>query len=202
MKTKVLMIAMGLFLLIGAISLSVWLGNEPLVSLYHAPTPTPQPSWRRSVAGIYTPPDEPIAGERVTLQAAWARLPYTIPLPGYLPGDTEASYLAEVWVSPAESNFHSLALVYSLGITIIVHQDPHPTNWSSLAESPFTLIKVNGYTGIGKDPGDQDLDGSIWHYPGSVSWQVGKFQITVYGEYPMSELLKVAESMDIAHPGD
>ncbi|MDY7040045.1 MAG: hypothetical protein SVX38_04200, partial [Chloroflexota bacterium] len=63
---------------------------------------------------------------------------------------------------------------------------------------PFVLTDVNGHAGIGTDPGDQNLgEGNIWHYPGSVSWQVGDLQVSVYGEYPMSELLKVAESMQL-----
>lgn len=159
-------------------------------------TPTSQPSWRFSKTGSYIPLDRPIVGEKVTLEVARSRLPYPIPLPTYLPGDPKAAYLMEVWVSEAGSEDLSLALVYSVGITIIVHPKSPITNWSNLAEPPFTLINVSGYPGIGTDPGDQILDnGTVWHYPGSVTWQAGFLQFTVVGEYPLNELLKVAESL-------
>lgn len=134
----------------------------------------------------------------MTLKTARSRLPFAIPLPTYLPGDPDAAYLAEVWASEAGADIPSLALVYGVGVTIIVQREINPTNWHNLAKPPFVSISVNGYSGMGKDPGDQVLDdGRIWHYPGSVAWQVGDLQITIYGEYPMSELLKVAESMQL-----
>ncbi len=163
-----------------------------------APTATPRPSWKPSGAGNYLPLDTPIAGEKVTLQTARSRVPFTLPLPGYLPGEPTAAYLAEVWATSPGSEFSSLALVYGAGITIIVHQGPNPADWSNLSEPPFVSVRVSGNPGIGKDPGDEVLDdGSTWHYNGSVSWQAGAYQLSVYGEYPLSELLKVAESMEI-----
>lgn len=168
------------------------------LSLPRSPTPTPQPSWYRSMLGPYIPPNRPIAGEKVTLETAQSRLPFALPLPSYLPGNPEAAYLAEIWATPSGSDLPSLALVYGVGVTIIVHRELNPTNWHNLADPPFVSINVNGHPGIGKDPGDRILDnGSTWHYNGSVSWQVGELQLAVYGEYPMSELLKVAESMEI-----
>lgn len=200
MKTKAIKLSSLLVLLLLMLGVTfLWIGQGPLVlSLWQSPTPTLRPSWQQSKAGNYIVPDTPIAGEKVTLRTARSRLPFAIPLPSYLPGDPSAAYLAEVWASESGSNIPSLALVYGVGVTVIVQREPHPTNWHNLAEPPFVSISVNGYPGIGKDPGDQDLgDGSIWHYPGSIAWQVGDLQLTVYGEYPMSELLKVAESMKV-----
>jgi hypothetical protein len=199
MTTRAIKLSAGLLvllLMLGVIFL--WIGQRPFVlSLQQLPTPTPRPSWQQSKAGYYIPPDRPIAGEKVTLSTARSRLPFAIPLPTYLPGDPDAAYLAEVWASEAGAEIPSLALVYGVGVTIIVQREINPTNWHNLAKPPFVSISVNGYSGMGKDPGDQVLDEGIWHYPGSVAWQVGDLQVTIYGEYPMLELLKVAESMQL-----
>ncbi len=164
----------------------------------HSPTPTPRLSWQKTTSGLYSPLDTPIGGEKVTLEVAQSRLPFSMPVPRYLPGDAAAAYLAEVWVSPPEATLRSLALVYGSGVTVIVHQETSPIDWSHVIEPPFVPISVNGSAGMGADPGNQDLgDGRIWHYPGSVTWQVGSLKLKVYGEYPMSELLKVAESIQV-----
>ena len=92
----------------------------------------------------------------------------------------------------------SLAFVYSNGLTIIIHQENKSINWESLATSPFTLINVNGHAGVGKDPGKQEIMGKSYEYPGSVSWQVGRLQISIYSQHhSMEELIRVAESMEI-----
>lgn len=118
---------------------------------------------------FYIPLGSPIGGEKVTFEVAQSRVPFTVPIPTYLPGEPTAAYLAEVWVSPPEVTLRAVALVYGSGVTIVVYQDPDPINWSSLVESPFVAINVNGNAGIGNDPGEQDLGGgNMWHYPGNV----------------------------------
>jgi len=161
-----------------------------------APPPTSQ------IGGFRPSTGEPIFGERVSsLEEMQARVPFSVPLPNYMP---DGGVLSEVWAGqtryPPEQR-HA-ALVYSNGIWITFSlQSEIVPDWKGLVDepnSPFRLIKVNGIEGIGKDPGDQVLyGGEIHHYPGSVGWKAGHLLIAVYGEYPMEELLRVAESMEI-----
>ncbi|MGH2543081.1 MAG: DUF4367 domain-containing protein [Ardenticatenaceae bacterium] len=143
------------------------------------------------------PLENPIPGELVSEQEAARPLPYALPGVGYLP---EEGKVSEVWVSSGELPLdqRSLAMVFDNGITLIVHQEPTPLNFDSLAEAPFQLVQVNNTPAVGKDPGDQQLrDGSTWHYEGSVNWQQGNLVLTVYGDYSLEELLKVAESINL-----
>lgn len=154
------------------------------------------------VGGFRPPTGEPIFGERVSsLEEMQARVPFSVPLPKYMP---DGGVLSEVWAGqtryPPEQR--PAALVYSNGIWITFSlQSEIVPDWKGLVDepnSPFRLIKVNGIEGIGKDPRDQVLyGGEIHHYPGSVTWKAGDLLIEVYGEYPIEELLRVAESMEI-----
>lgn len=141
------------------------------------------------------PIEEPIPGERVSEGEAAARLPYALPRVEYLPvkGDVR-----EIWASPESvpADQRSLAIVFDNDITLIVHQDSMRLNFGALAQPPFQRVQVNGLKGIGTDPGDQQLkNGATWHYPGSVQWQQDNLVLTVYGEFPLEELIKVAESI-------
>ena len=139
----------------------------------------------------------PIVGEQVGLAEAQVRVPFQVPLPSYVPN---SAALAEVWASPKDvkPSMRSLAFVYSNGLTIIIHQEDEATNWEALATPPFTLININGHAGVGKDPGKEEVMGEWYDYPGSVSWQVGRLQISVYSQHhSMEELIRLAKSMEI-----
>jgi len=148
----------------------------------------------------YVKADTPIPGDQVSADEAQARLPYPLPQIGYFPGNNEETP-SEIWVSPMTMSAaeRSLALVYPSGIELIVHQESQSINFDTfLSEkgSPFVSVKVHGLSAIGAEPGDQVLmGGETWHHPGSVGWQEGILMFAVYGEYPLDELIKVAESV-------
>ena len=144
--------------------------------------------------------DSPIAGDQVSADEAQARLPYPLPQIGYFPGN-KGETPSEIWVSPTtmSATERSLAMVYPSGIKLVVHQDSQSISLDGILSedgSPFVSVKVHGLPGVGLEPGDQVLeDGTTWHHPGSVQWQDGPLSFTVYGEYPLDELIKVAESV-------
>ncbi len=164
--------------------------------------PSPSEASRTSLlqpsGGLITLISSPIPGDLVSPEEAITRLPYFLPKVEYLP---DGGRLSELWVSTITTPVgdRSLAMVFDNGITLIVHQERGSLNLDNLAaEPPFQLVNVNDREGVGKNPGDQVLsDSSNWHYPGSVKWQVGNLVLTVYGEYSLEELIKVAESIHL-----
>jgi len=138
--------------------------------------------------------DAPIEGEKVALEVAQARLPWSIPLPSHT---ISSATLTETWVSfenfnPAD---RQLYLIYSNGLRISIWHEPVPLDFSTW-EAPFRTVTVKGITGIGKDPGTQYVEGyGENRYPGSVTWWENGLLITIYGEFPAEQLIQVAESM-------
>jgi len=159
------------------------------------------------------PWEGPIAGEKVSLDEARSRMPFPIPLPSYLPGPTR---LMEVYASrrdtPAE--FSQAALVYENRIYIILHLEEEITlSWERpIAEQPdiFKPLEVNGHAALGAEPGlarhcvsyapseEWECHDGPGLRPGFVEWQAGGLVIYVRSyDYPLAELLRVAESMDV-----
>ena len=160
---------------------------------------SPQPTKRQAGVGFAVTLEAPIPGDKILENEAVTRLPFPLPRLTYVPGGGD---LAEIWVSPLTVPIteRSLALVFEGHVTFIAHQAGKPLNYQRLLaqepDLPFVLIQVNGVEGMGTNPGDQNLpDGTLWHYPGSVEWQREDLVLTVYGEYPLEELIKVAESV-------
>jgi hypothetical protein len=154
----------------------------------------------------------PIPGERVSLDEARSRMPFPIPLPGYLPGTTR---LMEVYASRADTatEFRQAALVYDNGIHIILDLEEEMTlGWETpVAEQPdiFKPVEVNGHPGLGAEPGlardcvryapstDWRCSDGPGRRPGFVEWQVGGLVIYIRSyDYSLAELLRVAESME------
>lgn len=137
----------------------------------------------------------PIDGERVSLDVAQARVPWTIPLPTYL---ASAANLTEVWVSTEEDveEDRQVYLIFDNGLRISIGAEPTPPDFTTLAEPPFQTLVVRGNPGFGKDPGVQQIEKhGEYKYPGSVTWWENGLMIHIYGDLPMVELQKVAESM-------
>jgi hypothetical protein len=154
----------------------------------------------------------PIPGEKVTLDEARRRMPFEILVPGYLPGEAA---LVEVYASAIDTprEMRQAALVYANGIHIIMHYDEMALSFdSSVREHPdiFKPVEVRGHPGVGADPG---LERSCVSYapseewecqdgpglrPGLVEWQAGGLVIYIRSyDYPLAELLRVAESMEL-----
>jgi hypothetical protein len=154
----------------------------------------------------------PIPGDRVSLDEARARTPFPIPLPGYMP---EGAMLREVYVSGMDNPrlFRQAALVYENGVYIILRYGGMAWSWESpFRERPeeFETVEVNGHSGVGAGPRPERIcvsyapstyfdcrDGSGLR-PGVVEWQAGGLVAAIYSyDYPLAELLRVAESMDV-----
>lgn len=158
------------------------------------------------------PYEGPIPGEKVTLDEAVRRMPFEIPVPGYLPGEAA---LVEVYASAIDTTreMRQAALVYANGIYIIMHYEEMALSFdSSVVEHPdiFKPVEVSGYAGIGAEPGPQRFCVSYapseeWECqdgpglrPGLVEWQAGARVSAIYSyDYPLAELLRVAESMEV-----
>ena len=147
------------------------------------------------------PPDGgPIIGDRVTIETATTRSPYSIPVPSL--EDVEWK-ISGVWVSEdgTPPEFYQAALRYSNGLEILFGGS---FGWSSLDDvsnlslsGPFRLATVNESNAMGKDAGVNTLiDGTRAAYPASLSWDANDVQIDLYHDsWSMERLLEIAESM-------
>lgn len=148
------------------------------------------------------PPDGgPIIGDRVTIETATTRSPYSIPLPSLEGVDWQTS---GVWVSEDGSppEFYQVALRYSNGLEILFGAS---FGWSPFddisnlnASGPFRLTTVDESNARGKDAGVKTLsDGRTRAaYPASLSWHVSDVDISLYHDsWSMERLKEIAESM-------
>jgi hypothetical protein len=154
----------------------------------------------------------PIAGDRVSLGEARARTPFPIPLPSYMP---DGAALREVYVSGMDNPrlYRQAALVYENGVYIILHYGGMTWSWDSpFRERPegFAPVEVSGHGGVGADPRparycvryvpseEQECRDGPGLAPGVVEWQADGLVTAVYSyDYPLAELLRVAESMEV-----
>ncbi len=172
--------------------------------------------WRpHRTGGTYEliwPYEGPIPGEKVTLDEARRRVPFEMPVPGYLP---EEAALVEVYASAIDTprEMRQAALVYANGIHIMMHYEEMALSFDwSVIEHPdiFKRVEVSGHAGIGAEPGLQRSCVSYapseeWECqdgpglrPGLVEWQVGGLVMYIRSyDYPLAELLRVAESMEL-----
>jgi hypothetical protein len=157
------------------------------------------------------PSGGPIAGDRVSLEEARARTSFPIPLPSYMP---EGAALREVYASGMDNPrlYRQAALVYENGVYIILRYGRMAWSWESpFRERPegFGPVEVNGHPGVGGEPGLESMcvsnaPSTEWECreggprPGVVEWQVGPLVTAVYSyDHSLTELLRVAESMDV-----
>jgi hypothetical protein len=132
-------------------------------------------------------------GEKVPLEFARAKLPYSIQLPNGFEVD-------EVWVSTEEINStkQSLAVRFKADLLLIIHFTEKPPDWDRIIAGTPQLKKiyVNGNTGIGTAPGFTHNNGIDYPYPGSVEWWVDNLNITLYSNtLSLEDLLKIAETV-------
>lgn len=135
-------------------------------------------------------------GDKVSLTEAQVRVPYSIPLP-------QGLEIKGVWVSTtaADPAQRSVAVQFEGGLLLIIHQEAQSPDWDAvIATAPeFRKTSVNGYTGIGINPGSTEFDGRKYPHPGSVSWWVNGLEITLYSNtLPLQDLLKIAETMSLS----
>ena len=145
--------------------------------------------------------------DKVTLSEARTRVPFAIPVPISMPDGARVE-IEEVWVSAVQApqgleetynELYSVAVVFSDGCQMIIHQTDSPPDWDAIIaqQTPvFSEVSVNGHAGIGASPGVQDIMGAQHRYPGSVSWAADGLHITIYSHtLPLGELLKIANSV-------
>ena len=146
------------------------------------------------------PGGAPIFGDKVDLNTATSRSPYSIPLPSLEGVDWQ---LSDVWVAeegrPPE--FYQADLRYSNGLEIIFGAS---FGWNFLDDvsnlnlsGPFRLTTVDENNARGKDGGVNILiDGTQAAYPASLGWYTNDVRITLYHDsWSMERLQEIAESM-------
>ena len=147
------------------------------------------------------PPHQPISGDRVTLEEAQERTPYTIPIP---PRSVVDADLDEVWASfedrPAKSK--QVYLKYSNGLKISIGAQPEDMGYGdadllALLDGPFEGATVRGIPAVGKDPYVKTTSiGTQANIIGSLSWWVNQVDISLYHPtLTMQELVTIAEAM-------
>ena len=160
--------------------------GEALVAV--APRPAPPPG------------GGPISGDRVSLEMATSRSPYSIPVPSLEGVDWQ---LSGVWVAeegrPPE--FYQVALTYENGLRISMGAT---FGWSAFDDisnldtgGPFRVTTVDENNARGKDAGVKTLsDGTRAAYPASLSWNANNVMIDIYHDsWSMERLKEIAESM-------
>lgn len=154
----------------------------------------------------------PFSGDGITLDEARRRVPFEIPVPGYVPGETD---LTEVYVSPIATHPGSwqATLVYGNGIHIITRQEGMILGWGRcFADHPdmFRPVEVRGHPGLGADvvlaricvrhsPLEEwECRDGPGPSPALVEWQANGLVVAIYSYYhSLAELVRVAESMEL-----
>ncbi len=156
----------------------------------------PAQSWNSSVDWL--PSRESDYGDLVTQAEAAQRLPFPLPAVAYVPSNAS---LKSIYVSPKSTPLAQryVIMVFTNGMLLEANPTITKIGWDAFVGLPGTTFKtvaVRGNPALAADPGDQVLSGgAIWHHQGSLAWQVGDVVFTIYGEYQVAELVKVAESM-------
>ncbi len=142
------------------------------------------------------PPSPPILGEKVSLDEARRRTPYTIPIP---PDGVVGADIQEVWASKegAPTEFRQVYLIYANGLKISIGGRPDAIDYSALADDPFRAANVRGIPASGKDPAVKTLStGGQVNTPANLSWWVNQVDIGLYHPtWSMEQLLEIGEAM-------
>lgn len=142
------------------------------------------------------PAHAPIVGDRVTLEEAQRRTPYTIPVP---PAGVVGADIQEVWVSRENrpDEFKQVYIKYSNGLDISIGGEPTAMDYGELMTDPFREVGVRGMTAKGKDPFVKTTGlGTQANIPGSLSWWVNRVDIRLYHPtLSLEELLRIGEAM-------
>ncbi len=142
------------------------------------------------------PPSPPILGEKVSLDEARRRTPYTIPIP---PDGVVGADIQEVWASEegAPTEFRQVYLIYANGLKISIGGRPDAIDYSALADDPFRAANVRGIPASGKDPAVKTLStGGQVNTPANLSWWVNQVDIGLYHPtWFMEQLLEIGEAM-------
>ena len=161
----------------------------------------PIPAPRVDEAVPRPPSHQPISGDKVTLEEAQRRTPYTIPIP---PQSVVGADLEEVWASsddrPAKSK--QVYLKYSNGLEISIGTSMEDMDYGDAdlldnLDGPFEGATVRGISAIGKDPFVKTTSiGTQANIIGSLSWWVNQVDIRLYHPtLTMRELVTIAEAM-------
>jgi hypothetical protein len=208
---SIVLIAAPLFVLIGLVLARVDSTGQTEPSFYLSKDWLPHHGFGDCYRSIW-PFEYPYSGDGITLDEARRRVPFEIPLPGYVPGEADVT---EVYVSPiaTQPGFWQATLVYGNGIYIITHQEETTLSWDRcFADHPdiFRPVEVSGHPGLGADVvqaricvrhspfEESECRDGPGPSPGLVEWQAGGLAIAIYSyDYPLAELLRVAESMEL-----
>ncbi len=149
------------------------------------------------------PPGPPIpGGDKVTLEEARRRTPYTIPIP---PRSAAGADIEEIWASEKDMppKFKQVWIIYSNGLEISMSSAQEETDLHkpSLVDDVFGTTTVRGIKALGKDAYVDRIDlgegeFATYNVPGSVSWWVNDVDTTLYHPtLTLRELEKIAETM-------
>jgi hypothetical protein len=134
-----------------------------------------------------------LRGEEVSLVEAENILSFAIPQP-------KGEEIEHIWVSTNPENplDQSLAISFQNDLLLIIHTNEKAIRWDeTITNMPiFKAVTVNGNSGMGADPGETEVWGQPYAYPGSVEWWVNGLDITLYSDtLTLEQLLKIAETM-------
>ena len=149
------------------------------------------------------PPGPPIpGGDKVTLEEARRRTPYTIPIP---PRSAAGADIEEIWATEEDTRPEAkmVRIVYSNGLEIAVYarEEELDLHKPSLVDDVFSTTTVRGIKASGTDAFVDRIDlgegeFATYNVPGSVSWWVNDVIITLYHPtLTLRELEKIAEAM-------
>ena len=144
------------------------------------------------------PAHAPIVGDRVTLEEARQRTPYTIPVPSL---HVVGSDIQEVWASRQNKadEYKQVYVIYSNGLKISMGGDPNtppPIDLSKLPDA-FREENVGGKTATGKDAYVKTTNiGTQVNVPASLRWWDNKVLIILYHPtMSLQELVRIGEAM-------
>ena len=86
-------------------------------------------------------------------------------------------------------------MIYANGLELSIWPASASPNYAAW-EASFQTVNVHGSVGGAAEPGFQKVEGDrLQPYPASVSWWENGLVINLYGNFPLAELLKMAESV-------
>lgn len=135
-------------------------------------------------------------GVLVSLEEAQARLPFPLQMPGVLPAGVE---LISVELNRPDDPF-MVALHYSSDIIVKQKKVSGPWDVRKIAaQFPDTMriTDVHGIPAMGQDPGftRSNITDSEVPHPGAISWYTSDVGFSIYGDLPLEELRRIAESL-------
>ena len=170
-------------------SFSAWVAAALILGAIAACSTTPSGS---GGSRIKSPPGPP--RRQVSLTDAKAAAPFAVLVPSYFP-KTGVTLTGVYQIAGSASD---LQLEFSDGTMLSYSMRSETPDWanSSVVKSGRgTVLAYRGVSALAVEPGDQVIGGAPHHYKGTLEWIQGGVDYTLYTDYPVAELRKIADSL-------